>query len=816
MAIMQGKSIFVLVLVFCFLRGIASHGLADELKPQLSRRTVVYPHIVHHKWKRQIEHVEDLEPEVETDRVTYSLIIEGKHHLIHLEKNKDFLAKDFIRFSYDDSGKLVASYPAVNRHCHYHGRLEGHDDSLVALSTCSGLSGVIFFGKGSYGIEPAATHSTTNEHYLFPLEPNQDEGVFCGVTNEMDTSDGYAHPETTLSMSRLFRKKRNLPQTRYVELVLVVDKNRYDIEKGNDTAVTEEMVSLANLLDGYYQQLNIRVVLVGMEILKAGNPFSVNGTAGQTLSNFVKWRQTVLLPLIRHDVAQLVLGLPPYSGGILGMAFVGTVCSASSAGGISVFTGNHLAYYSTIVAHELGHNLGFSHDNGHCTCNGSACIMYAWASGSTLFSTCSSNDFETLILRGGGVCLKNQPPPASVVTYAICGNGILESGEQCDCGKPQVCQNVCCNPATCQFTKGSTCAQGSCCQNCQVMVAGTPCRPSVDTCDLSEFCTGQSGSCPNDYYIMDGTACGNNTAYCYDGRCQTYNFQCQQLFGQNAMMAPNICFSVINARGDQFGNCGYNGNSLVGCTVAQSLCGKVQCTNVNANYPPQGAIISVQNINGSNCVNANFDLGPDVPDPGYVKPGSSCAQGMTCLNYQCVNASLLMPNLSCTPQKTCSGKGVCDNLGNCFCNNGWGPPYCDRAGFGGSIDSGPAEIDYSLRNGLLIFFLLVLPILIVVALVLIYFFKRDWMRACLRKRPPGRSANAGGNNARTSPHPQTQSNDRSRQNIPPYMARPPEPVPRYGQGTGAQPGTTLAIPQPIRQQGPGVPKPIVPRQATPQ
>lgn len=26
--------------------------------------------------------------EVETDRVAYSLIIEGKHHLIHLEKNK--------------------------------------------------------------------------------------------------------------------------------------------------------------------------------------------------------------------------------------------------------------------------------------------------------------------------------------------------------------------------------------------------------------------------------------------------------------------------------------------------------------------------------------------------------------------------------------------------------------------------------------------------------------------------------------------------------------------------------------------------------
>lgn len=60
------------------------------------------------------------------------------------------------------------------------------------------------------------------------------------------------------------------------------------------------------------------------------------------------------------------------------------------------------------------------------------------SSGSTKFSQCSGEDFETLIIRGGGVCLRNQPSPSDVVGTAECGNGRLDEGEQCDCGTPEV------------------------------------------------------------------------------------------------------------------------------------------------------------------------------------------------------------------------------------------------------------------------------------------------------------------------------------------------------------------------------------------
>uniref|UniRef100_A0A4W5LSC9 Peptidase M12B domain-containing protein n=1 Tax=Hucho hucho TaxID=62062 RepID=A0A4W5LSC9_9TELE len=67
------------------------------------------------------------------------------------------------------------------------------------------------------------------------------------------------------------------------------------------------MVELANLLDGYYKKLNIRVVLVGLEIFKEANPFKVEGSAGDVLGMFVNWRKTELLPRIRHDDAQLIV-----------------------------------------------------------------------------------------------------------------------------------------------------------------------------------------------------------------------------------------------------------------------------------------------------------------------------------------------------------------------------------------------------------------------------------------------------------------------------------------------------------------------------
>lgn len=59
-----------------------------------------------------------------------------------------------------------------------------------------------------------------------------------------------------------------------------------------------------------YVQLNVRVVLVGLEIWTHQNPISTEGEAGEVLSRFTQWREKELVPRRRHDSAQLILLVP--------------------------------------------------------------------------------------------------------------------------------------------------------------------------------------------------------------------------------------------------------------------------------------------------------------------------------------------------------------------------------------------------------------------------------------------------------------------------------------------------------------------------
>ncbi|MCI4383858.1 hypothetical protein PGIGA_G00031600 [Pangasianodon gigas] len=804
----------VLLLILIHADGILNQDLFHDRTSEPKHFQIVRPQLVHRRWRRHGDGAHTHTQRADSESLTYSIEINNTPRLLQLTKNKDFLSPDFAVVSHDVHRNSVKRHREKPASCHYYGRVSGSEESLVALSACDGLRGVIFIGNESYGLEPAL-HASDNQHILFPLRSSQSDPFVCGVDSECDRSDD-GSCDHTLSMGTLLRKKRYLPQTRYVELVLVVDNLRFNFKKGNRTAVREEVVQLANLVDTYFKQLNIRIVLVGLEIFETSNPFDVEGTAGEVLGRFVEWRKNNLTSRIRNDMSQLIVGRSgAYSGGVLGMAFVGSVCSAGTGGGISVFSDNGLQYFSTILAHEMGHNLGMNHDDSRCQCGGSSCIMASTATGSTLFSTCSDNDFETLVLRGGGVCLLNQPSQDSVISVAECGNGILEGTEQCDCGPPKSCNNKCCDAATCTFTKGSSCAAGSCCKDCQLLVSGTPCRGSANQCDLPEYCNGQSAFCASDFYLMDGLSCEGGTAYCYEGRCQTLDYQCKQLFGQTATKANDKCFSHVNTQGTKFGNCGYSGSKVVPCSVANSMCGKVQCTNFDSNYPPPGAVISIENIEpGVSCRNADFNLGSDVLDPGYVKTGTVCAAGKVCMNFRCVNSSVLTQGQKCDAERDCNGNGVCNDKFHCHCNNGWAPPNCTKWGRGGSVDSGPAEIDYSLRNGLLIFFLLVLPILVLAVFAFLYIFRRDSLNRCFRGRRSKRHRTNEANAQRSN---QPSRNVQTPARPPPPTQTPPT-VPQYPSAiSGAQTSQSHLDGQPavwtsqLPRNGPGVPRPIPPR-----
>ena len=130
-------------------------------------------------------------------------------------------------------------------------------------------------------------------------------------------------------------------------------------------------------------------------------------------------------------------------------------------------------------------------------------------------------------------CLFNQPTRS--VGDPVCGNGIREGDEVCDCGSEQECTDPCCNAATCQLASGAQCSAGACCTStCQFVSYGTECRAASGECDIAEYCSGDSSDCPADETKLDGTSCSGNTGYCYSGMCPTHNAQCQRAFGMSS------------------------------------------------------------------------------------------------------------------------------------------------------------------------------------------------------------------------------------------------------------------------------------------
>lgn len=54
-------------------------------------------------------------------------------------------------------------------------------------------------------------------------------------------------------------------------------------------------------------QLNVRVVLVGLDIWTKQNLINTEGGASEVLSRFTQWREKELVSRRRHDSAQLIL-----------------------------------------------------------------------------------------------------------------------------------------------------------------------------------------------------------------------------------------------------------------------------------------------------------------------------------------------------------------------------------------------------------------------------------------------------------------------------------------------------------------------------
>uniref|UniRef100_A0A663FH78 ADAM metallopeptidase domain 19 n=1 Tax=Aquila chrysaetos chrysaetos TaxID=223781 RepID=A0A663FH78_AQUCH len=583
---------------------------------------------------------------------------------------------------------------AFQDHCFYHGVVRGWERSSVTLSTCRGLRGLIVLSSNSsYILEPVP--DSPNQHLIYKLDDLRLERGTCGYQGTRDAAEDWLRDFTTgMKPSRQRVSRAQTRSMHHAPNFPPFQKHHFNIE-----ATRLKLVEAANYVDKFYRSLNIRIALVGLEIWSSWNKCDVTENPYSTLKSFLAWSSKERVHR-KHDNAQLITGVP-FQGTTVGLAPVMAMCSDFQSGGVNMDHSDNAIGVAATIAHEMGHNFGMNHDSaGCCTtpAEDGGCIM-ASATGHPfpkVFNQCNRKELEKYLQSGGGMCLSNMPDTKKMYGGKKCGNGYLEEGEECDCGEVEECNNPCCDASTCSLRLGADCAHGSCCHQCKLMSPGTLCRERSGLCDLPEYCTGESPFCPPNSYQIDGASCDGGKAYCYSGMCLTYKDQCLQLWGPGARPAPDACFEKVNAAGDIYGNCGKDiyGNYRK-CEMRDAKCGKIQCQS-SASKPLQSNAVAIDTTirtqrtqlrcRGTHVYRSESEE-KEMLDPGLVLTGTKCGSHHVCFEGRCQNTSIIFESESCN--KKCHGHGVCNNNKNCHCNQGWAPPFCNKQGRGGSLDSGP-------------------------------------------------------------------------------------------------------------------------------
>ncbi|KAF5894121.1 zinc metalloproteinase-disintegrin-like crotastatin, partial [Clarias magur] len=269
------------------------------------------------------------------------------------------------------------------------------------------------------------------------------------------------------------------------------------------------------------------------------------------------------------------------------------------------------------LAHEMGHNLGMNHDNSSCACAESSCIMPAVLSYNIphLFTNCSLINFDQFLKSRNPDCLLNKPQANDLLQPAVCGNGFQEIGEECDCG------------------------------NVTIADVTLMCRPKHDECDLPEYCTGNSTSCPEDVFSANGLPCKNNTGYCYNGQCPRRDDQCIRMWGSGAVVGGDFCYAE-NKRGVYYAYCSRpTDDQFIGCQEQDIMCGKLFCDK-GQDMPNYG-----RSVTFSTC-KATF-YAESTQDFGQVDTGTKCGDKKVCNMNQCVSLDVAYSAANCSAK--CNG-----------------------------------------------------------------------------------------------------------------------------------------------------------------
>ncbi|XP_069872223.1 disintegrin and metalloproteinase domain-containing protein 5-like isoform X1 [Dipodomys merriami] len=714
---------------------------ADSDTHKIYLQLTVPEKIVSPAAKRRPEHNPD-------NNLAYLITIAGKPYFIHLKK-QSFLSPSALVYYYDQEGNKHFQTLLSQMNCNYNGYIAGFPDSLVTLNVCSGLRGTIQFKNISYGIKPM--EAASGFVHMVYQESNGNTTNIPALGG--DTYDWFnaVHYQARRTIE-VNRPSKLYPRS--LQINIVVEKNLFDYMGSDTKTVTQKVIQIIGLANTMLAQLKLSVVINSIEIWSNDNEIPTDGRVDLMLLDFLKWNHDHLDTTTLHISYLFVFQTNPIQAGAV---FPGKICDENYDVGIAVYPdGFSLESYTIIFVQVLSLGLGLSLDTSQaCYCPRGVCAMMPKAvnyGGIKEFSTCSLDEFKFFASQDKLLCLeKNLVERQTPASGGECGNGVVEAGEECDCGPETNCSHKsCCNPRDCTLKPMAICGSGECCtQDCRIKPINNLCRKAIDLeCDFDEYCNGNQSECMPDTFVRNGHYCSNNEAFCYNGACRIFDEQCKRLIGEDAKGATFACYDEMNSRGDRFGNCG---SSF--CAFENVLCGKLVCL-----WPHKRLLIRVNysvvyaHVREDVCVSV-FKPSPKqagtvtrVSSPGhrddtFVEDGSICGPDMYCDRMRCKEVRYLINYQKCNVTRDCNDRGLCNNFNHCHCSDGYTPPECKpmRGGFG-SIDDGhkiTTKIGYFEAQPVLpkfkfqLIFYISVPVLVIILIGLVN--QNKLRKFCLRR-----------------------------------------------------------------------------------
>ena len=508
---------------------------------------------------------------------------------------------------------------------HHHVQLRSHymatKHELDPMAEDSGDEYMTVFRDSDIGFRPPLEHTELkrsegfdrtcrSESLQYNMDPTQTvlkRGVGSWGTASVASLFGKRQIDTNgiptggnsggVNLRNTIGKSDGCPSTRKVALIGVATDCSYTGSfNSTETARANVIHQIAIASQLYERTFNVTLGLKDLTVLEPSCPASPppatqwnqgcggNQTITSRLNLFSSWRGQ------RNDTnAYWTLLTNCRTGAEVGLAWLGQLCvsDVTANAGESVGGANVVARTSTewqVIAHETGHTFGAVHDCDSQTCastdavNSQQCcplsttgcdaqskyIMNPSTSeGITDFSPCSIGNVCSALGRNSvkSSCLSDNRGVTTIAGHQ-CGNGIVEEGEDCDCGGEENCRdNNCCDPKTCKFKDNAVCDDSNedCCKSCQFAPSGTVCRPSTGQCDPQETCSGTGALCPVDQTAPDGQSCGNSSQnlQCASGQCTSRNQQCKTLMGsyttKNDTYACNSQDCTLSCASPEFG-----------------------------------------------------------------------------------------------------------------------------------------------------------------------------------------------------------------------------------------------------------------------